>query len=77
MVGAARIRQWKREQVPPAPDRLPADVRRAVASMRAWDVQEHVRLAAWWAEHGHIIANANRTRPDGTVRGETYLFGQY
>jgi hypothetical protein len=55
---AARERRSRQHQPPPAP--MPADLRRTVAAMRAWDVAEYLALRAWWAEHGHIFAGAGR-----------------
>jgi hypothetical protein len=50
-----------------------ADALAARAAMLAWDVAEYTALTTWWREHGHIIVNADRTRPDGSLRGRDYM----
>jgi hypothetical protein len=50
-----------------------ADALAARAAMLAWDVAEYTALTAWWRENGHIIVNADRVRPDGSLRGRDYM----
>lgn len=74
-VRAYRLREYRREQAASRVLRqrgLSAEGYRARAAMQAWDQSEYAALAAWWREHGHIIANADRMRPDGSVRGRSY-----
>jgi hypothetical protein len=74
LIRAKRLREWRswsrrgRQAVAAMPD----DLRAAAAAMRAWDVAEYNALRDWLAEHGHLLVNANRMRPDGTARGESY-----
>jgi hypothetical protein len=49
-----------------------ADALAARAAMLAWDAAEYHSLVTWWREHGHIVVNADRMRPDGSVRGRSY-----
>ena len=70
-----RLRRFRREQAAlraRQPRALSADGRRALEAMAAWDAAEYAALTAWWREHGHIIVNADRMRPDGSVRGRSY-----
>ncbi len=76
--GAVRYRRLQRYRREQAASRVPqlrglsVEGYRARAAMQAWDQSEYAALAAWWREHGHIIANADRMRPDGSVRGRSY-----
>jgi hypothetical protein len=50
-----RERRRQGQAVPASPQ-----VIAAARAMQAHAVTEHMQLRAWWAEHGHIIANADR-----------------
>jgi hypothetical protein len=69
-----RRRQWEADRLRTRPPVNPVSerARQARAAMLAWDAAEYAALTAWWREHGHIIANAAATRPDGSVRGRGY-----
>jgi hypothetical protein len=69
---AARLRleRWKKEN--PA-QWLREDAEQARAALAAFDLAEYEKLRAWLAEHGPILWGG--TRPDGSLRGETYAFG--
>lgn len=77
VIRLAREREWERQG---SAKRVtaPSHVHAAIAAMRAWDIEEHNRLRDWLAEFGDVLVYANLLRrPDGTVRGDSYVMPAY
>jgi hypothetical protein len=76
---AARGRAERRAYYAMLHDRRPVTPASAAqheitAAIREFDRREYAQLRDWLREHGAILWAGRR--PDGTPRGETYLFGR-
>lgn len=69
---AARLRLHRWRQENPGAFRA-HDVEQARAALAAFDLREFGQMRDWLKNHGHILWGGDR--PDGTRRGDTYVFG--